>query len=215
MSIGNALFGNYAAKKSADSVKSAAKESTALQREMFNRGLETTEPFRQFGSSALPMLTAELEAQAERFSFREPGQFLSEYFQSPEFQALNAQSTDQILRNRSATGGLRSGGSNADLANIAPTLGINALNRANNNDLTAFGVNQSSAQDRFNRMFGVASMGANVATGNQSAGMQFGSAAGANAITAGMANANKYNQYATNAQGLITDLTTMGLRGTI
>lgn len=215
MSIGNALFGNYAAKKSADAVKSGARESTALQREMFNRGLEVTEPFRQFGAAALPVLASEISAPAERFSFREPGQFLNEYFSSPEFTALNAQATDQILRNRSATGGLRSGGSNVDLATIAPTLGINALSRANSNDLTAFGVNQSATQDRFNRLFGAASMGANVATGNQSAGMQFGGAAGANAITAGMANANKYNQYATNAQGLITDLTTMGLRGTI
>jgi len=110
MSIGNALFGNYAAKKSAEAVKSGARESTALQREMFNRGLETTEPFRQFGASALPMLASEMGAPAEKFSFREPGEFLTEYFQSPEFQALNTQATDQILRNRSAAGGLRSGG---------------------------------------------------------------------------------------------------------
>lgn len=213
--IENALFGNYASKKSAEAAKSGARESTAIQREMFNRGIEITDPFRQFGAAALPVLAAEMSAPAEKFSFREPGQFLNEYFQSPEFQALNKQATDQILRNRSATGGLRSGGTNVDLATITPTFGINALNRANSNDLTVFGVNQSANQDRFNRLFGAASLGANVATGNQTAGMNFGANAGANAIFAGKANANKYNQYAENARGFTTDLATLALRGGI
>lgn len=211
MSIGNALFGNYAAKKSAEAVKYGADKSTELQREMFNAGIENTAPFRSIGVGALNGLGMTANAPAERFSYREPGAFLNEYFNSPEFQALNAQATDQILRSRAATGGLRSGGSSVDLANIAPALGINALNRQNQQDLTAFGVNQASNQNRFNQLYNVASMGANVATGNQTAGMNFGANAGANAITAGMANARKYGQYAENAQGLATDLATIGM----
>jgi len=209
--IGNALFGNYAAKKSADAVKSSSRESTALQREMFNGGIEQTAPFRTIGVEALNNLGAAASAPVDKFAYRDPGTFLNEYFSSPEFQALNAQATDQILRNRSVTGGLRSGGSSADLAMIAPTLGINALQRTKQNDLKAYGVNQSANQDRFNRLYGIASMGANVATGNQTAGMNFGANAGANAITAGMANANKYNQYAQNVKGLSTDLVTLGM----
>jgi hypothetical protein len=197
---------NEAAKKGAKATKKASDQATALSREQFERGIEEVAPFKQIGVGALPALSTAANQQVDQFNYRDPNQFLSSYFNSGEYQALNKQATDQILRNRSVTGGLRSGGSSVDLANIAPTLGINALNRVNQQDLQRFGVNQGAKTDQFNRLFGVASMGANAASGNQVAGANFASQAGANAITAGNAQNMAYQQQGKAAQGLATDL---------
>jgi len=192
--VGGAISSYQSSKKGAKATTQAANQATALQRDQYQQGLKEVAPFKQVGIGALENLSAAANQPAEQFAYREPGQYLNEYFNSPEFQALNAQATDQILRNRSVTGGLRSGGSNVDLANIAPTLGINALQRQNQQDLTAFGVNQGAKTDQFNRLYGVASMGANVASGNQTAGANFASQAGANAINAGNSQALAYQQ---------------------
>jgi len=107
---------------------------------------------------------------------------------------------------KSVNGGLRSGGSNVDLGNIAPTLGINALNRVNQQDLTRFGINQGAKTDQFNRLYSVGSLGANVASGNQVAGANFASQAGANAITAGNAQNLAYQQQGEAVRGLASDV---------
>jgi hypothetical protein len=182
----------YGADKASKASSRASKEATKLEREQYEQGLKEVAPFKQVGINALPALESATLEPASPFSFRNPSTYLNDYFASPEYATLNAQATDQILRNRSATGGLRSGGASADLAQIAPTLGINALNRINQQDLQEYGVNQGAANDRFNRLFGVAGMGANVATGNQTAGANFASQAGANAISAGQAKAASY-----------------------
>lgn len=201
-----AYAGNRASSKAASASKHASNQATALQQDQFNRGVEEVAPFKQIGIGALNNLGAAANESFDPFSFRDPSSYLNNYFGSPEYQALNAQASDQILRNSSATGGLRSGGSNVSLANIAPTLGINALNRVNQQDLQAYGVNQGAISDRFNRLYGVANMGANVASGNQSAGMNFASQAGANAIGAGNAQSAAYMNQAQNIGGFATDL---------
>lgn len=196
----------YAADKGADASKAASKNATALSKYQFEQGLKEVAPFKEVGIGALPALSAAANQPVDQFNYRDPNQFLSNYFSSGEYQALNQQATDQILRNRSVTGGLRSGGASVDLANIAPTLGINALNRVNQQDLQRFGINQGAKTDQFNRLYGVASMGANVASGNQAAGANFASSAGANAIAAGNAQNMAYQQQAQAVQGLATDL---------
>lgn len=214
MSIQNALGGAsligaganiWGAKKSADAQAKAAKQATALAREQFLRGLEEVKPFKDAGMSVLPNITAAANEQATPFSFRDSSAFLNDYFNSPEYQTLNAQATDQILRNRSVTGGLRSGGASVDLANIAPTIGIDALNRINQQDMQAYGINEAAKADRFQRLYGLANMGANAASGNQVAAMNFGSTAANNAIAAGNARANKYANYAKTINGLVDD----------
>lgn len=196
----------YSAKKGAKATGKAADQATALQREQFERGIQEVAPFKQVGIDALGNIAAAANEPVQQFSYREPGKFLNEYFKSPEFQALNTQATDQILRNRSATGGLRSGGSNVDLANIAPTLGINALQRINQQDLQVFGINQGALADRFNRLYSIGSMGANVASGNQTSGANFASQAGANALTAGSAKDIAYEQQGKAIGGLASDI---------
>jgi hypothetical protein len=157
----------------------------------------------------LSQLTSSAMAPMERFNFRDQNKFLNNYFNSGEYDILNKQATDQILRNQSMTGGFRSGGSQAGLAQIAPTLGLQALDRANQQDLQQYSVNQGAISDRFNRLFGLSQLGANIASGNQVAGQNFGSAAGQNAMAAGAAKANAYQQYGNIAQGVATDYMTL------
>lgn len=185
----------YSANKSAKATERASNQATAISREQFERGIQEVAPFKQLGVNALPALEEAAISGASPFSFRDPSQYLANYYNSPEYETLNAQATDQILRGRSATGGLRSGGANVDLAKIAPMIGIDALARTNSQDLEQYGVNQGAINDRFNRLFGIAGMGANVATGNQTAGANFASQAGSNAIQAGRARAEAYANY--------------------
>ena len=206
-----AVASNKAAKKGAAATTKASNQATALEREQFERGIQEVEPFKNLGIGALGNLGEAANQPVDPFQFRDSSQYLGEYFNSPEFNVLNGQAMDQVLRGASATGGLRSGGTNVNLANIAPTLGINALNRVNQQDLQAYGINQSAIGDRFNRLYGVANMGANAASGNQNAGMNFGSMAGSNALTAGSAQAQGYQQQAQAINGLASDASSVYL----
>lgn len=208
--IENALFNKNNAENAANAIKSGAADATALQREMYNLGIERTAPFRDLGIGAIPGLTAMNANPVTPFKFRDAGKFLSEYYNGPEYQALNTQAADQILRNRAMTGGFRSGGTQVDLAQIAPTLGIGALQRQNQQDLQEYSTNQAANSDQFNRLYGIANLGANVSTGNANAGQQFGSSAGQNALIAANARANKFGAYSDISNGLTEDALTLG-----
>jgi len=204
LSLVGGILGNKSNDKATRAQTNASNQATALSREQFERGIKEVAPFRQLGIDAIPGLTAAANRPVEEFNYRDPGAFLNEYFNSPEFQALNSQATDQILRNRSATGGFRSGGSNVDLANIAPTLGIGALQRINQQDASEYSINEGARADNFNRLNSVVNMGANVSSGNQVAGGNFASQAGNNAMNAGNAIANGQM----NRAGIINDTLT-------
>lgn len=198
----------YSSDKAADAQRDASKDATKLGLYQFEQGLKEVAPFKELGLSAIPGLERMAESNVVPFKFRDSDKFLNNYFNSREFSTLNDQATDQILRNRSVTGGLRSGGSNVDLAKIAPTLGLQALDRINAQDLQEYGVNQSAQADKYNQLLGLTSMGANVASGNQVAGANFASSAGANALSAGNARAAAYLNQGQAARGLASDLTT-------
>jgi len=200
--------GIYSANKSANAQKDASKQSTELQQAQYEQGLKEVAPFKELGIGAIPNLSAAANEPITPFAYRDPSQYLTNYFNSPEYQALNTQAQDQILRGASATGGLRSGSSNVSLANIAPTLGINALNRVNQQDATAYGINQGAKTDQFNRLYGLVNMGANVASGNQNTGTMVASQAGQDAMAAGQSQANAYQQQGQALSGLATDLGT-------
>lgn len=201
-----AVASDRAADKAADAQKNASKDATKLGLYQFEQGLKEVAPFKELGLSAIPGLERMSGSNVVPFKFRDSDKFLNNYFNSKEFSTLNDQATDQILRNRSATGGLRSGGANVDLAKIAPTLGLQALDRINAQDLQEYGVNQSAQADKYNQLLGLASMGANVASGNQVAGANYASTAGANALAAGNANAMRYQQQGQALTGLASDL---------
>jgi len=182
-----AVVGAGASMYGANKAKQGASQANQLSREQYQQGIETTAPFRQVGIEAIPQLQAMAKQPQGQFAYRDPGAFLSQYFQGPEFAALNKQAQDTILRNQAATGGFRSGGTQAGLAQIAPTLGIQALQRQNAQDLTAYGTNQAAFSDQYNRLFGLTNLGANISTGNANAGANYASQAGQNAIAAGNA----------------------------
>lgn len=200
-----AVVGAGASIYGANKQKQGANQATNLSREQFQAGLERTDPYNKLGLSAIPQLTAMAGQPVDKFSYQDPGQFLSKYYQGPEFSVMNQQAQDTILRNQAATGGFRSGATQAGLAQIAPTLGIQALQRQNQQDLTAYGTNQAANADQFQRLYGITNLGANIATGNANAGANFASQAGNNAIAAGNAAAQGAQGVGQAIQGGIGD----------
>lgn len=209
--VGSAVSSSDSTRKSAHAQQDAARTATSGQLNQYQQGMREVEPFKQLGIGALEGLGKSANEPISPFAYRDSSTYLNNYFSSPEYQALNAQAQDQILRGSSATGGLRSGNSSASLAQIAPTLGINALNRVNQQDANVYSINQGAKTDQFNRLYSIANMGANAASGNQSTGTQVASQAGQNALSAGNAQAAQYQQNGQAVNGAITDLASIYL----
>ena len=109
----------------------AAQAGIESQEDMFNQSLEINRPYREAGYEAVEGLQG-LSDPNQR------GAMLDDYYNSGEYQALEAQQTEQTLRNAAATGGIRGGNTQAGLANISPQLGQNFL-RGQENRLTGLG----------------------------------------------------------------------------
>lgn len=193
-SLVSGLFGANAAKKAAQSQTDAAKYASDIQMQMFNRGLEMNEPFRQAGIGGLQSLIDLGRQEDKPFSFD-----YGAYFNSPEYAALSSQQQAQTLANVGATGGLRSGNSQAALATIAPQL----AQQGRQNAMSEYSLNQAALMDRYNRLQGIVGLGLGVSQQGASQAGQVGSALANNALYAGNANANKYNQYGQLAQGVL------------
>ena len=197
MSIGNALFGASQAKNQARAIERSSDKATAAQLEMFNKQLELMKPYNTAGQTALPGLQQVANAQATPFSFDYQG-----YFSSPEYAALSQQAQQQTLAGKSATGGLRSGGSQVALSAIAPQL----AQQARGNAMNEYSLNRATEMDQYNRLMGLAGLGLGSAQQSASAAGQFGQQAGNNAMMVGQANATKYANYANIGKGLISDI---------
>jgi hypothetical protein len=100
--------------------------------QMFERGQAATQPFREAGIRGMQGMESLMspEGQAE---------FMQSYQQSPMFQQMMDQGSENILKQASATGGLRTGQSNVAMGSLAPQLMMNALSNQ-------FGQYQSLAQ---------------------------------------------------------------------
>lgn len=199
-SIASSLFGNKGAKDAANAQVAASDRATAAQLEMFNKQLELMKPYNEAGTAALPGLAALVNQQQTPFSFDYSG-----YMKGPDYAAMQQQYEDAALRNQSAVGGLRSGGSQVALASIAPQL----AQQGRQNAMSEYSLNQASLMDQYNRQMGMAGLGLGSAQQSASAAGQFGQQAGNNALVAGNALANKYGQYSNNMQGLIGDIGTI------
>jgi len=203
-SVVSGLLGNKSAKDAANAQAQGADRATAAQLEMFNKQMQLMQPFSQAGQAALPGLQAMAGQQQSPFSFDYQG-----YMNGPEYAALQQQYEGAALRNQSATGGLRSGGSQVALASIAPQL----AQQGRQNAMSEYSLNQAGQMDQYNRLMGLAGLGLGSAQQSASAAGQFGQQAGNNAMMAGNAMANKYQQYGQNAQNLIGDVGSVFLRG--
>ena len=116
---------------------------------MFERSLELQEPYREAGYSALSGLQNLATPQGRAES-------LQDYYGGAEYAGLQGQAEQSILRNQSATGGLRSGNSQAALAGIAPKLGQNYLS------------------NQYNQMTGLADLGMGAASQGASSASNLG-----------------------------------------
>jgi hypothetical protein len=202
-SVASSILGNKSAKQAANAQVAATDKATAAQLEMFNKQLELMKPYNQAGTGALSGLTSLVNQQQTPFSFDYSG-----YMKGPEYAAMQQQYEDAALRNQSAIGGLRSGGSQVALASIAPQL----AQQGRQNAMSEYSLNQATVMDDYNRRMGLAGLGLGSAQQSASAAGQFGQQAGNNAITAGNALANKYAQYGQNTQGMLGDIGSIGLK---
>lgn len=110
-------------------------------------------PYRNLSQQLLPLLQQSAPVTTKLATASE---FLPSYYQSSEYNTLNNAAMDDVLRNRSATG-LRTGGTTVDLARIAPTLGLQALQRENDTRTAQAQLDQQ----RFNNLYNSVNLGYN------------------------------------------------------
>ena len=201
--VENFFMGNRNAKKAAQATVDATNKATDTQLQMFNKQQELMQPYMTAGQSGIGGLQELVNQRQTPFSFD-----ANAYMKGPEYAMLQQQYEDAALRNASATGGLRSGGSQVALASIAPQL----VQQGRANAVNEYSLNQAAGMDKFNQQMGLVGLGLGSAQQVGSAAGQFGQLAGNNALIAGNALANKYNQYQKNFSGLSSDLMTLGAK---
>jgi hypothetical protein len=155
-SVGSSLLGglgsNKAGKTAQQGFQQGAQQATGAIDESMKQALGYLSPYMNFGEQALPYLQQYLQQGApQQFQFDAQA-----YQNSPEFKNLQAMNEQSVLRNASATSGMRSGGANAALAGITPQL----LAQERGQQLNEFNVNQGLQQQRFGNLFNLTQFGA-------------------------------------------------------
>lgn len=171
--VGGAVIGGYmssqaskkAAKTAADAQTQSAELASAEQQRQFDAVQALLKPYVDSGNSSL---TAQMNMLGLNGNAAQQDS-INEIKNSSQFAQLNAQGQDAILQNASATGGLRSGNTNAALAQFSPAL-LNQL-----------------IQQRYANLSGITSLGQNAAAMTGNAGMQTGNSIAANLNQAGAA----------------------------
>lgn len=204
MSIGKLFGGAQNARKQEQAIRAGTQQADATLREMFDKQVALQDPFRQAGMSALSGLQTAVNQPVNQFSF-DPQQ----YFASPEYAALQQQAEAGILRNASATGGLRSGGSQVALSAIAPQL----LQQGRGNAMDAYSLNQAAQTDQYNKLMGLTGVGQGSTNLITSQAGQLGTNLANNALTRGQAMSDKYGNMQKLQSGFINDVTAGFLRG--
>ncbi len=195
--VASSVMANKSAKKQSQAVQQSTDRATDVQLQMFDKQQELMKPYMTAGQSAIGGLQTLVNQQQTPFSFD-----ANTYMRSPEYAMLQQQYEDAALRNASATGGLRSGGSQVALASIAPQL----MQQGRANAVNEYSLNRAADMDKFNQQMGLVGLGLGSAQQVGSAAGQFGQLAGNNYIRAGQAMSDKYGNYAKNTKGMITDL---------
>lgn len=125
----------YSSNKASKQQAASQQDSMAAQERMFERGLEETAPFREAG-------IGQLEGYQNLLTGEGRGEFLQDYYKSPEYLAQQQQATEATLRAQSAQGGLRGGSTYSALENIAPQLGQQALGSQMQNQMGLINIGQ-------------------------------------------------------------------------
>ena len=170
----------------AEAAANAAKQNLAFQQQQFQQGLKLAQPYIQAGQEGLQGLQAFTTPEGQQ-------QYLSQYTQSPLYQAQLAAGSENVLRNASATGALRTGQADFALGSLP------------------IAMQQQALANQQNRLQGLAGLGAS-ATGQAFGGFQNLGQTGGQAIqqagtAQGAANAAPWNAFA----GGLTGLSGLGL----
>jgi hypothetical protein len=115
-------------------------------------------PYKNLSSAIMPQLQQAATQQQAPINYARGNEFLDQYYNSPEYATLNSQASDQILRNASATGGIRNGNANASLMNAAPLLGLQARDRENQMRESEYQLNNQANQMQFQNLYNTAGM---------------------------------------------------------
>lgn len=175
--VGNALnaFGaNKAGKTDAKGFAVGADQASQALNQGYDEAIKYLSPYAQLGEQTLPYLQGLLQT---------PNASYQDFFNSPEYAALSQQQEGQVMRNASATGGLRSGNAQVALAAVAPQIAQqwqqnqNALQQqrfGNAFDLTRLGAGfgQNTAQLAYGRGSDLANYQYKAATGGANARAQ-------------------------------------------
>lgn len=164
----------------------AANRSLDFQREQFQQGLELAQPYLQVGEQGLQGLQS-LSTPEGRMAFQES------YTASPMYQQQLAQGSENVLRNASATGALRTGQTDFALGSLP------------------IAMQQQALAQQESRYQGLAGLGAS-ATGQAFGGFQTLGQTGGQAINqAGQAQAAQAAAPWNAGAGILTGLGGLGL----
>lgn len=183
--VGNVIAGK-GQKAQAEAAADAAQANLGFQQQQFQQGLELAQPYIQAGQQGLQGLQAFTTPEGQQ-------QYLNQYTQSPLYQAQIEAGSENVLRNASATGALRTGQADFALGGLP------------------IAIQQQALAQQEGRLQGLAGMGAS-ATGQAFGGFQNLGQTGGQAIQQagayqGMANAAPWNAFA----GGLTGLSGLGL----
>ncbi|WP_447515641.1 DNA transfer protein [Escherichia coli] len=170
--VGSVVGGITGANKAADAQVSAAKDSNQMAWNIYQDQKKTNQPFLNAGLTGLTGLQGIAGKPIDRNAS------LSEYFASPEYQMMNDQARNSILRSAQATGGLGSTATGNLLSSIAPTLGQNYLSMMTDQQNNMYG-----------QLLGLTNVGLSAAGANNAAAGNYSNTYGQNQNQIGAARA--------------------------
>ena len=111
---------NSGADDAAKAQEAAAQKQIDFARETYGKQRELLAPYTQAGQPGLEGLLGLTTPEGQ-------AGFYEQYYKSPQFAAQSAAAANQQLAAAEATGGIQSTSTSNQLARIAPTLGLQAL----------------------------------------------------------------------------------------
>ncbi len=157
----SSIAGSRGASKAAKYQRRGQEAALELRKKIYEEQKEFLEPYRNLGLNIGVPGLQELSTQGGQ------ADFYRQFYQSPQFSALSGAARGQQLAASEATGDVRGSATSNQLARIAPSLGLQAL--------------QGQQQ-----LYGnLANIGQNAAAGTATAGGQYATAAGQGLIDIG------------------------------
>lgn len=208
----------------------AQQDAINLQRDQWNQTQQQLAPYLNAGSQGLSPLLQAIQQQggnvaaqtgAQNSAFQalqnlssSSGQnnFLSNYYNSKEFQQMAAQGRNQQLAAAEATGSLGAMGTQNSLASIAPQLGLQAYQQQLQNQTNLFGMAQGAQQNYLQSLGNLVGIGQSAAAGQAAAGQNYANNAGQLMQGMGAIQAGRANQ-PSRAQGALTGAATGAATG--